>query len=170
MADKVRFTISVDPDVHAAFSQMAEASGQSLSRVVGDWLKDTSESALFVARKLADLRRAPAAALGELSIRQRHAADEMREESIHNHLLSEDLASGKVRVVNEASARSALGTVATRIRPPSSPTGVNRKGKPAPNEAEHLFPYDHDPNPVSVRMKAEKAKRDADRAARKGGK
>lgn len=78
MSEKVRFTISVDSEVHAAFVEMAEAAGQSLSSAVGDWLRDTTESARFVSAKMRELRMAPSAALLELSTLQEGAARETR--------------------------------------------------------------------------------------------
>lgn len=58
-AEKVRFTIAVDEDVHRAFAEMAHASGVSLSRCVGDWLRDTSEAAHLTTVKLKQVRTSP---------------------------------------------------------------------------------------------------------------
>lgn len=44
MSDRIRLTISVEPEVHAIFSKMAEASGMSLGKCMGDWLADTAEA------------------------------------------------------------------------------------------------------------------------------
>ena len=66
MTDRVRLTISITPEVHAIFSEMAQASGLSLSRAIGDWLQDTAEGAQFVAAKMAEARRAPQKVMEEL--------------------------------------------------------------------------------------------------------
>ena len=61
-ADRVRFTIAVDPEVHQAFSDLAHVSGVSLSRLVGDWLRDTSEAAHLTALQLQEVRKSPSEA------------------------------------------------------------------------------------------------------------
>jgi hypothetical protein len=57
--DRVRFTISVDADVHDAFADLAHSSGVSLSRCVGDWLRDTAEAAQMTILKVNEARKAP---------------------------------------------------------------------------------------------------------------
>lgn len=124
-AERIRFTISVEPEVHAAFVEMAEASGQSLSRVVGEWLRDTSESARFVSSKMRELRLAPAQALLELAVVQDRAAQATRD-------LAGKVQRTGVRGVGGAAQRA--DRPATRVEPPCSPTGVNtpRKGRSRP--------------------------------------
>ena len=61
--ERVRFTISVDGDVHDAFADLAHSRGVSLSRCIGDWLRDTAEGAQMVTMKMNDARRSPAEAL-----------------------------------------------------------------------------------------------------------
>jgi len=75
--DRIRLTISVSPDVHAAFSKMAEASGLSLSRVMGDWLADTNEAAQLVAQKMQQARAAPGLVLRELHAMTMGVADSL---------------------------------------------------------------------------------------------
>lgn len=65
-ADRIRFTIAVDAEVHQAFSDLAHISGVSLSRLVGDWLRDTSEAAHLTAMKVAQVRRSPTEAVEDL--------------------------------------------------------------------------------------------------------
>ena len=60
---RVRTTIAVDPDVYEAFADMAEASGASLSRCIGDWLRDTAEAAQITTVKLREVRQSPQQAL-----------------------------------------------------------------------------------------------------------
>jgi hypothetical protein len=59
MNDRVRFTIAVDPEVHDAFADLAHSSGVSLSRCIGDWLRDTSEAAQMTTIKVNEARKAP---------------------------------------------------------------------------------------------------------------
>lgn len=66
MTDRIRLTISITPEVHLAFSQMAEAGGISLSRAIGGWLEDTLDGAQFVAAKMMEARRAPQRVMDEL--------------------------------------------------------------------------------------------------------
>lgn len=61
-ADRVRFTIAVEPDVYDAFADLAQASGVSLSRCIGDWLRDTAEAAQMTTIKVNEVRRGPDAA------------------------------------------------------------------------------------------------------------
>lgn len=65
MSDRIRLTISVEPEVHAIFSKMAEASGMSLGKCMGDWLADTAEGAQFVAMKMEEARKAPKTVMRE---------------------------------------------------------------------------------------------------------
>jgi hypothetical protein len=58
-AERVRFTISVEPEVHEAFADLAFAGGVSLSRCIGDWLRDTAEAAQITTIKLNEIRKTP---------------------------------------------------------------------------------------------------------------
>ena len=58
-AERTRFTIAVDPDVYEAFAYLAHTSGVSLSRCIGDWLRDTAEAAQMTTLKVRDARRQP---------------------------------------------------------------------------------------------------------------
>jgi hypothetical protein len=120
---KIRFTISVDEDVHAAFVEMAETAGQSLSTAVGDWLCDTTESARFVSAKMRELRMSPSAAMLELAATQELAVRQTRELACR-WAAQESKGGG-----GGAGARSAHGA-ATAPKPPCSHTGVNTPGKP----------------------------------------
>ena len=55
----VRVTVPVSPEVHAAFQRMAEASGMSVGRCMGEWLADTQEGVEFVTAQLVKARTAP---------------------------------------------------------------------------------------------------------------
>ncbi len=66
MSERIRTTISLDPEVHAIFVTMAEAAGTSVSRCMGDWLADTAEGAQFVSMKMQEARRAPKTVMREM--------------------------------------------------------------------------------------------------------
>jgi hypothetical protein len=59
MNARVRTTISLDPETHEVFKRMAEASGESVSRCMGDWLSSTAEGAEFVTEKIRGIKRSP---------------------------------------------------------------------------------------------------------------
>lgn len=58
-SDRVRLTISVPADVHATFQRMADASGSSLGKTMGDWLADTEQAAQEMVKMLERARAAP---------------------------------------------------------------------------------------------------------------
>lgn len=58
-AERVRFTISVEAEVYEAFADLAHSSGVSLSRCIGDWLRDTAEAAQMTTIKVNEARRSP---------------------------------------------------------------------------------------------------------------
>src|SRR3954469_7859568 len=57
--ERIRLTISVTPEVHAAFQRMADAASMSIGRCMGDWLGDTVEGAQFITAQLIKAREAP---------------------------------------------------------------------------------------------------------------
>jgi len=127
MVERVRFTIAVDPDVHEAFQEMSKISGQSLSRCVGDWLKDTSQPARLINDELRRLKASPADALEKLGRLQVIAARE-------TEALVKGLRSGKLKLKEERPGglawRAERAREAARARkPPSSHTGVNTPAK-----------------------------------------
>ena len=63
---RMRLTISVTPEVHDTFLLLAEASGVSISRAMGDWLDDTRDGAAFMAETVRKAREAPREAAREL--------------------------------------------------------------------------------------------------------
>jgi hypothetical protein len=54
--ERIRTTISLSPEVHEIFKRMAESAGLSVSRCMGDWLKDTADGAQLVAMKMHEAR------------------------------------------------------------------------------------------------------------------
>lgn len=55
--ERVRFTIAVDADVYEAFAELAHSSGVSMSRCIGDWLRDTAESAQMTTIRVNEVRK-----------------------------------------------------------------------------------------------------------------
>ena len=67
----IRLTITVSPEVHAAFTRMAAASSLPVGRCMGEWLDDTIEGVEFVTAKLRDARDAPVRVIRELQAASR---------------------------------------------------------------------------------------------------
>lgn len=120
-ADRIRTTISVDPAVLAVFQRMADASGKSVSRCMGDWLADTAEGATYVAQKMIQYRAAPRAALQDIRGLVDSAAVE-----------ADALLAGLSGAGTPRRGRSAQpGRARAEGAPPSSLTGVKSPSKPA---------------------------------------
>ena len=69
MADRVRITVAVNPEVLEVFKAMADTSGVSVSRCIGDWLDDTADAAQFVSQRVVEAREAPMTVMRELHAR-----------------------------------------------------------------------------------------------------
>lgn len=69
MSDRIRTTISLPQDVYEVFKQMADVSGTSVSRCMGDWLAETVEGAEHVSMQLQRARD-----LSKKGIKELHAA------------------------------------------------------------------------------------------------
>jgi hypothetical protein len=124
-ADRIRTTISLDPQVHAIFVTMAEASGTSVSRCMGDWLADTAEGAQFVASKMLEARRAPKTVMREMQAMSRGLVAEIDEQV--QAIRQKSLAASRAP---QAELRRAGGRQApAAVKPPCSPTGVKSPGK-----------------------------------------
>lgn len=124
--DRVRLTISVTPEVHAAFVRYAKAGGVSLSRAMGDWLADTLDAVEYTASLMEKARAAPKAVMRELHAYALGLADET------GVLLEKVRAKGAAA----AGATAPAGGVAAGepLTPPVSNTGgkVPRKGGSGP--------------------------------------
>ena len=64
--ERLRLTIAVTPEVHETFQRMADATGISLGRAMGDWLADTIEGAQMLTAQLERARAAPRTAIREM--------------------------------------------------------------------------------------------------------
>lgn len=117
--DNVRLTITVTPDVHAAFKRLAAAGGMSISRAMGEWLGDTVEAAEFMAEKMEQARAAPKIVMREMHAYALGLADET------GALLE------RVRKDGAAAraGRSGADAPGPARRPPSGNTGGKVPGK-----------------------------------------
>ncbi len=115
----IRLTISVTPEVHATFERMSKASGMSLSRVMGEWLADTSEAAEHLAGVLERARAAPRLVARELHSYALGLTDETSD------LVNKMMVKGKADRQSVAAQRSPAGGP-----PPAfTPRPVIRGGK-----------------------------------------
>lgn len=87
----IRLTITVTPEVHAAFSRMAAASSMSLGRCMGEWLADTVEGVEFVTAQLERAREAPRQVVRDMRQTMLGLGDEM------SQLLS-DMRTGAIKL------------------------------------------------------------------------
>lgn len=72
----LRVSVTVTPEVHAAFKRLADAGSMSLSRAMGEWLGDTVEAAEFMAEKMEQARAAPKIVMREMHAYALGLADE----------------------------------------------------------------------------------------------
>lgn len=137
MTERVRFTIAVDQDVYDAFATMAHAAGQSLSRCIGDWLRDTAEAAEMTTVKLQEVRRLPGDAWQHLQATQeaftRAQAEVM---PLIQKRYQASAWPGAASTVRRGDGTSEPAELASRAiasarsaRPPSSNTGGKSPGK-----------------------------------------
>lgn len=123
--ERIRLTITVDPEVHEAFQHMAQASSMSIGRCMGEWLADTVDGARFVTAQLVRAREAP-----------RQVVKEIRQMALGSVDLADDvladLRAGKkpALVPERASARAARPERAPASpSTPLPPRSVIRGGK-----------------------------------------
>jgi len=117
---RIRLTISVTPEVHAAFTRLANAGSMSISRAMGDWLGDTVEAAEFMAAKMEEARAAPKRVMREM------------------HAYALGLADETGALIEQARTKAAADRKAQREPPPvaqkapSSLTGLNPQKRARP--------------------------------------
>lgn len=63
----IRVSVPVTPEVLAKFQRFSEASGLSLGKSMGDWLKDTADGLQAMTDILEAHKRSPAKAMAQLS-------------------------------------------------------------------------------------------------------
>lgn len=114
--ERIRLTISVSPEVHETFTRMAEASGMSVSRAMGDWLADTLDAAQHVTQLMQKARAAPKLVAREMHAYALGLADETA------NVLTQ---MREKRTAAPTQAPSARGAA----QPPASPPSGNTGGK-----------------------------------------
>lgn len=115
--ERVRLTITVTADVHATFTRLADASGMSLSRAMGEWLEDTLDAAQYTATLVEKARAAPKEVMREVHAYALGLADET---------------GAVLRAVRERKAQAVQPASEARPGtpvPPVSPRPVIRGGK-----------------------------------------
>ena len=121
-AKPIRLTITVSPEVHEAFQRMADASGMSLGRCMGEWMQDTLEGVQFVTAQLVKAREAP-----------RQVVKDMRQMALGSVDLADellaDLRAGKARLPAARGAPSGAPAAATASPPRPVIRGGNSPGK-----------------------------------------
>lgn len=119
MTERVRLTITVPAETHAVFQRMADVSGQSLGRVMGDWLTDTAEGAQIVVKKLQEAREAPKLVMREFRAMAVGLVEEI--DATHQQLQREN--SWYAGHAERAASQPPAGR-RTRSSAPSSNTGL----------------------------------------------
>lgn len=111
--EPVRLTITVTPEVHAAFRRLADASGMSMGKAMGEWLGDTLEAVEFMAEKMEQARAAPRLVMQEMHAYALGLADETKQ------------------VLEQVRKRGQRGEPASGVAPasPMPPRPVIRGGK-----------------------------------------
>lgn len=115
--DRVRTTISLDPEVHEIFKRMAELTRTSVSRCMGEWLADTADGAQFVAAKMAEARNAPMTVMREMQAMAVGLQDEVDKTMA-------GMRSEKLRPKAEGAVLASAAASPGRSRAPSSHTGL----------------------------------------------
>lgn len=64
--ERIRVTVPVSVEVLEVFQRLAQASGASVGRSMGDWLEDTVQGALFLAETVEKAKSKPKQAVQEL--------------------------------------------------------------------------------------------------------
>lgn len=73
---KIRLTITVTPEVHDVYKRLADSTGTSLGKTMGEWLESTIEGAEFMAGKMEQARAAPGMVMREIHAYAMGVADE----------------------------------------------------------------------------------------------
>ena len=121
MTDRFRTTISVSPEVHEVFKQMADAANMSVSRCMGDWLADTADAANMITLKMQEAKKAPLKVMRELKAMVAGMSSEM--DSDMEKIRNENLKALSQPGAERTSKKEPKGSVLD-FDPPSSNTGV----------------------------------------------
>lgn len=129
IAEKVRFTISVEPEVYEAFADLAHQSGVSLSRCIGDWLRDTSEAAQMTTLKVIEARQSVDQAWRSLKLAEARSMPELLATLDRTAYGRSRELLGLSEKGGPVGGRAAPGGRSARPVPPSSNTGGKSPGK-----------------------------------------
>lgn len=129
MTERIRTTISLDPEVHAIFTRMADIARTSVSRCMGDWLADTAEGAQFVLLKMDEARKSPMTVMREFQ-----AMSIGLQEEVEKTMTT--MRSGKLKPKAESVASASASALHVRSKAPSSLTGLKSRSKSQNGEAK----------------------------------
>ena len=122
--ERVRVTVSMEPEVLAVFQRMAATMGVSVGRAIGDWCRDTADGLDFVHQKMIEAKTAPARVMREMQEEARGLLGEV------DRLAEEGLA----RAADRGGLPRSGGT---RGQPPTPPRPVIRGESPPSKGAKH---------------------------------
>lgn len=120
MIERIRTTISLPQDVYEVFKQMADVSGTSVSRCMGDWLAETSDGAQIVTEKMVEVKRSSGSAM-------RLVSDAMKAELVSLKTTNDLVGAGDLEQEDAGALRQRRP--ATGRTAPSSNTGLKSPGK-----------------------------------------
>jgi hypothetical protein len=123
----LRVTVPVTLEVLEAFQELANVTGTSTGKAMGDWLSDTLEGVQTMQKLLSKARQAPKQAVRELNAYALGLADLSQE--LLDQVMKKGDAGSAVTLLRSASADPASDPQ-TPLTPPSSNTGGKvTKGK-----------------------------------------
>ena len=121
MTERVRTTISIDPEVLELFQRMSALSGVSVSRCMGDWLSDTRDGAEHVFNQLRQAKELSRGALSNLHAR-------LQSGEAMDYLTSNGQRAVSAGVLPDAQQRGVPQPAPRSRRAPSSNTGLKSTG------------------------------------------
>ena len=116
-SESVRLSITVTPEVHAAFRRLADASGMSMGKAMGEWLGDTLEAVEFMAEKMEQARAAPRLVMQEMHAYALGLADETQQVLQQVKKREREARAGDARARTHAAHSPADAPGATAPRP-----------------------------------------------------
>ena len=124
LAETVRVTVPVRPEVLEAFKRLAAAGNMSTGKAMGEWLADTLEGVEYMALKMEEARSAPAKVMREMHAYALGLADETGDlmEKIRDESRQARQAAGRER-------QSGQPPAARKRTPLSNPGVTNLKKK-----------------------------------------
>ena len=112
---RIRLTITVSPETHAAYTRLADSTNMSLGRAMGDWLGETSDAAQAAAEIMERAKDAPRDAIRRLNTIT--ATLVAQNEALVDDLMAKDKSAARGGSVSDSHAARRV------LTPPSSNTG-----------------------------------------------